>query len=66
MSQTKVEFPHEVVAGVIGPHRCEYLTNGVGVLLDQFLLGGFPLHRHKGGTDALGKIFRKGIGSLIP
>ena len=42
-SQTKFESPHGVVAGVVGPHRCEYFTDLVEVLVDQSLLDGFPL-----------------------
>ena len=59
MSQPKVEFSHAVVTGVVGPYGCEYLTNGVGVFLDQLLLDGLPLFRKKSGMDALDKNYEE-------
>ena len=52
-SQAKVELPHSVVVGVVGPHGCEYLTDQVEVLLDRSLLDSFPLRGQKAGTDVL-------------
>ena len=43
VSQSKVELPHEVVAGVVGPHGCKDLTNLAEVLLDMLLLDMLPL-----------------------
>ena len=37
-SKPKFEFPHAVVAWVVGPHRCEYLTDRAEVLLVQLIL----------------------------
>ena len=55
VSQTKVDFSHAVIAGGVGPHGCEYLTDGVEVLIDQFLLGGLPMSIQKSGTNTLDK-----------
>ena len=54
-SQTKVEFYHGFMAGVVGPHGCEDFTNGAEVLLDQSLLDGLPMGGQKSSTDVLGK-----------
>ena len=54
-SHNKFEFSHAVVSGVVGPHGCEYLTNGAEVFLDRSLIDGFPLCRQKAGTDVLGE-----------
>ena len=43
VSQSKVGLPHEVVVGVVGPHRCKDLTNPAEVLLDRSLLDRLPL-----------------------
>ena len=51
----KSRVSHAVVAGVVGPHRCEYLTEGAEVFLDQLLLAGIPLRIEKSGMDALGE-----------
>ena len=59
-SQTKVELPHAVVAGVVGPHGCEYFTDRVEVLLDQSLLDKLPLRRQKTSMDALGENLDEG------
>ena len=53
-SQIKVELPHAVVAGIIGPHGCKDLTNRAKVLLDRSLLDRLPFHGQKAGTYALG------------
>ena len=54
-SQTKVEFSHVIVAGVVGSHGCENFNDGAEVLLDLSLLDGFPLRGQKAGTGALGE-----------
>ena len=64
MSQPKVELPHVVVSGVVGPHGCEDLTDRVEVLLDQSLIDRFPLQRQKADTDALGENLEEGNGVL--
>ena len=43
-SQPKVELPHAVVSGFVGPHGCKYLTDRAEVLLDQSLLDRLTLH----------------------
>ena len=53
--QTKVELPHAVVSGVVGPHICEDLTDRAEVLLNRFLLDRLPLREQNAGTDAPGK-----------
>ena len=52
-SQPKVELPHEVVVGFVGPHGCKDLTNLAEVFLDISLLDSFPFRVHKDVTDAL-------------
>ena len=42
-SQPKVELPHAVFSGVVGPHGCEDLTDRAEVLIDRSLLDRFPL-----------------------
>ena len=54
-SQKKVDLPHVVVAGFVGPHGCKYFTNIAEVLLDISLLDRLPLRGHKYGMDALGE-----------
>ena len=54
-SQTRVKFSHAVVAGVVGPHGCEDLTDRAEVLLDQYLLDGLHLRVQNSGMDALVK-----------
>ena len=54
-SHPKVDFYHAVVAGVVGTHGCEYLTDGVELLLDISLLDGIALYGQKSGTDTLGE-----------
>ena len=39
----KVELPHEVVVGVVGPHGCKDFTNLAEVLLDISPLDRLPL-----------------------
>ena len=55
VSQPKVDFFHAVVAGVVGPHGCKYLTDGAEVLLDPSLLDMLPLRRQKSDTGVIGK-----------
>ena len=57
-SQAKVELPHWVLSGVVGPHGCKYLTNQVEVLLNRSL----PLCRQKSSTDALRENMEEGNG----
>ena len=64
MSQRKVDIPHAVVSGVVGPHRYEDLTDRAEVLLDRLLLDRLPLRGQKAGTDALGKNLEEGNGVL--
>ena len=54
-SQPKVKFSHVVMAGVVSPYRCKYLTYGVEVFPDGLLLDGLPMREQKYGTDILGK-----------
>ena len=42
-SKKKVELPHEVVVGVVGPKRCKDLTYIAEVLLDRSLLDSLPI-----------------------
>ena len=44
-SQTEVEFYHAFVVGLVGPHGCKYLTDGVEVFLDRSRIDGVPLRR---------------------
>ena len=64
MSQPKVELPHEVVAGVVGPHGCKYLTNLAELLLDISLFDRLPLQIQKAGMDALGENLEERNGEL--
>ena len=63
-SHPKVELPHAVVAGVVGPHGCKGLTDRAEVLLERSLLDMFPLRVQKDGTDALDKNLEEGNGVL--
>ena len=54
-SLEKVNIYHAVVAGVVGPHGCKYLTNGAEVLIERSLLDGIHLHGKNSRTDGLGK-----------
>ena len=60
----KVALTHEVVAGVVGPHGCKYLTNQAKVLIDRLLLDRFPLHGQKAGTYAIGENLEERNGVL--
>ena len=42
-SKPKFELHHGVVLGVVGPHRCKYLTDRSDILLNQLLLDRLPL-----------------------
>ena len=52
-SQPKVKLPHVVVACVVVPHICKYLTDQAEVFIDRSLLDRLPLRGKKAGTDAL-------------
>ena len=55
----KFDFSHIVVPGVVGPSGCEYLTNGLEVLLIITLIYGLYAHKQSTGMGALGKYMDK-------
>ena len=63
-SQPKVELTNAVVLGVVGTHKCKYLTNRAEILLDISVLDRLPLRRHNASTNALGENMEERNGVL--
>ena len=57
VSHMKAEFPHNIVPGVIGPHRGKYLENLLEVLINGALIDWVPL----GGERTLLGAIRKDL-----